>query len=114
MTSTVLLATEFEAGSRNQSLIILQSLIRLLREKSLPIRDVEELRHKGEGRAEGESQVSLPCCAEAAQNASGVTRGLAVLPTGSGTPASPDSKRTMSPVVAKRRFSSVASGHRSN
>jgi len=55
-----------------ESLIILQSLIVLMREKNLLSRaDVEELCQKVDRRARGESQNPLPCCAEAAKGASG-------------------------------------------
>lgn len=60
-----------------ESLIILQSLICLMREKNLLSRaDVEELCRKVDRRARGESQVPLPCCAEAAQSASGAMHRL--------------------------------------
>ena len=56
-----------------ESLIILQSLICLMREKNLLTRaDVEELCHKVDRRARGESQIPLPCCSQSAQSASGL------------------------------------------
>ena len=60
-----------------ESLIILQSLICLMREKNLLTRaDVEELCRKVDRRAHGESQIPLPCCSQAAQGASGVMHRL--------------------------------------
>ena len=60
-----------------ESLIILQSLVCLMREKNLLSRaDVEELCRKVDSRAGGESQVPLPCCADAAQGASGLMHEL--------------------------------------
>ncbi|WP_375420717.1 hypothetical protein [uncultured Sphingomonas sp.] len=54
-----------------QSLIILQSLLCLLREKNLLTRaDIEDLCHKVEMRAAGEGGNALPCCAESANAAS--------------------------------------------
>ena len=59
------------ADPGEESLIILQSLICLMREKNLLTRaDVEELCHKVERRAAGESQIPLPCCSHAATSAS--------------------------------------------
>lgn len=60
-----------------ESLIILQSLLCLLREKNLLTRaDMEDLCRKVERRATGQSQIPLPCCSEAAQNASGLMQRL--------------------------------------
>jgi hypothetical protein len=60
-----------------ESLIVLQSLICLMREKNLLSRaDVEELCHKVDRRARGESQVPLPCCSQAATGASGMMHRL--------------------------------------
>ncbi len=67
-----------EAGDPGEeSLIILQSLLCLLREKNLLSRaDIEELASKVDRRARGTSQVPLPCCPHAATGASGVMRRL--------------------------------------
>ena len=60
-----------------ESLIILQSLICLMREKNLLSRaDIEDLCEKVDRRARGESQIPLPCCSEAAQSASGLMQRL--------------------------------------
>lgn len=60
-----------------ESLIILQSLLCLMREKNLLTRaDLEELCQKVDRRARGESQMPLPCCSEAAQGASGIMHRL--------------------------------------
>lgn len=60
-----------------ESLIILQSLICLMREKNLLTRaDIEDLCHKVDRRARGESQIPLPCCAQSAQTASGLMHRL--------------------------------------
>lgn len=60
-----------------ESLIILQSLICLLREKNLLTRaDVEELCQKVDRRARGESQLPLSCCTQAARGASGMMHEL--------------------------------------
>ena len=65
------------ADPGEESLIILQSLLCLMREKNLLTRaDVEELCRKVDSRARGDSQVPLPCCAEAAHGASGMMRQL--------------------------------------
>ena len=54
-----------------QSMIILQSMLCLMREKNLLTRaDIEELCHKVEARAAGEGANALPCCAESANAAS--------------------------------------------
>ena len=54
-----------------QSLIILQSMLCLMREKNLLTRaDIEELCHKVEARAAGEGANALPCCVESATAAS--------------------------------------------
>lgn len=61
-----------------ESLIILQSLICLMRERNVLSRaDVEELCQKVDRRARGQSQVPLPCCPEAARGASGLMHRLA-------------------------------------
>lgn len=60
-----------------ESLIILQSLLCLMREKNLLSRaDVEELCRKVDSRMSGESQAALPCCVDSAQSASGVMHEL--------------------------------------
>ena len=60
-----------------ESLIILQSLLCLMREKNLLSRaDLEDLCQKVERRAAGVSQIPLPCCSEAAHGASGVMQRL--------------------------------------
>lgn len=77
MASTIALANDSGTDPDDESLIILQSLICLMREKNLLSRaDVEELCHKVERRATGMSKVPLPCCAEAAESASGVMQRL--------------------------------------
>lgn len=77
MASTIALANDSGTDPDDESLIILQSLICLMREKNLLTRaDIEELCHKVERRAKGESQIPLPCCSEAAQSASGVMQRL--------------------------------------
>lgn len=59
------------ADTGEESLIILQSLLCLLREKNILSRaDIEELTHKVAMRAAGKADASLPCCAEAASAAS--------------------------------------------
>ncbi len=63
--------------SGEESLIILQSLLCLMREKNLLSRaDLEDLCQKVERRAAGQSQIPLPCCSEAAHSASGVMQRL--------------------------------------
>ncbi|MEP6784426.1 MAG: hypothetical protein ABI898_01650 [Sphingomonadales bacterium] len=60
-----------------ESLIILQSLLCLMREKNLLTRaDFEDLCQKVERRAAGQSQIPLPCCSEAAVGASNVMQRL--------------------------------------
>ena len=60
-----------DIGQGEQSLIILQSLLCLMREKNLLTRaDIEDLCHKVEMRAAGEGGSGLPCCAESASAAS--------------------------------------------
>ena len=67
----------FGGDRGEESLIILQSLLCLLREKNLLSRaDLQELCAKVDRRARGESQIPLPCCSHAAQGASGVLRRL--------------------------------------
>jgi len=64
-----------EAGE--ESLIILQSLLCLLREKNLLTRaDIEELCLKVDRRADGTSQMPLPCAMHNAQSASGIMHRL--------------------------------------
>ena len=54
-----------------ESLIILQSLLCLLREKNVLSRaDIEELSHKVTLRAAGKTEGPLPCCRESAAAAS--------------------------------------------
>lgn len=54
-----------------ESLIILQSLLCLLREKNVLSRaDIEELSHKVRMRAAGLADAPLPCCRETAAAAS--------------------------------------------
>ena len=70
-------AFDVEGDPGEESLIILQSLIVLLREKNLLSRaDIQELCNKVDRRARGESQVPLPCCSQAAQGASGMMHRL--------------------------------------
>ena len=70
-------ALDVDGDPGEESLIILQSLICLMREKNLLTRaDVEELCNKVDRRARGESKVPLPCCSQAAQGASGVMHRL--------------------------------------
>ena len=65
------------ADPGEESLIILQSLICLMREKNLLSRaDVQELCDKVDRRARGESKIPLPYCAHAAQEASGLMHRL--------------------------------------
>ncbi len=59
-----------EANSGDKSLVILQSLLCLLREKNLLSRaDIEELREKLEARAVDHAHDPLPCCMEGAMAA---------------------------------------------
>ncbi len=77
MASVNPLAVRPEADAGEESQIILQALICLLREKNLLTRaDIEELCDKVDRRARGESQNPLPCCSEAAVSASGVMHRL--------------------------------------
>ena len=57
---------ELVAGDTgDKSMVILQSLLCLLREKNLLTRaDIEELCEKVEARAAGQAQDPLPCCVE--------------------------------------------------
>ena len=72
MKATASLVPDLGSDPGEESLIILQSLICLMREKNLLTRaDVEELCQKVDRRARGESQNPLPCCAQAAKGASG-------------------------------------------
>ena len=58
------------ADPGEESLIILQSLLCLLREKNILNRaDIEELSAKIERRARGTADGPLPCCSEAASAA---------------------------------------------
>ncbi len=66
-----------QAHRGEESLIILQSLLCLMREKNLLTRaDIEDLCQKVERRAAGESQVPIPCCTESAEEASGIMQRL--------------------------------------
>lgn len=57
--------------SGEESLVILQSLLCLLREKNVLSRaDIEELSHRIKQRAAGVSDGPLPCCSETAAAAS--------------------------------------------
>ena len=59
--------------SGDKSLVILQSLLCLLREKNLLTRaDIEELREKVEARASDHAGDPLPCCIEGAAAAAAV------------------------------------------
>lgn len=59
------------ADPGEESLIILQSLLCLLREKNILSRaDIEELSHKVRLRATGVADGPLPCCPESAAAAS--------------------------------------------
>ena len=61
------------ADAGEESLIILQSLLCVMREKNLLTRaDIEDLCHKVERRAAGVSQIPLPCCSKSAAGASGI------------------------------------------
>lgn len=78
MASIVPPAAEQGSKSGEESLIVLQSLICLMREKNLLTRtDVEELCSKVDRRARGESQIPIACCTQAAQGASGMMHRLA-------------------------------------
>ncbi|UAJ12546.1 hypothetical protein [Polymorphobacter megasporae] len=60
-----------------ESLIILQSLLCLMREKNLLTRaDVEELCRKVGRRATGQSQIPLSCSPKSAKSALGMTQQL--------------------------------------
>lgn len=59
------------ADPGEESLIILESLLCMMREKNLLSRaDIEQLCHKVERRATGQSRNPLPCCAQSAEAAS--------------------------------------------
>ena len=59
------------ANTGEESFIILQSLLCLLREKNILSRaDLDELAHKVDQRAAGQVEGPLPCCAESASAAS--------------------------------------------
>ena len=78
MASMVPPAAEGSGNPGEESLIILQSLLCLMREKNLLTRaDVEELCEKVDRRARGESKIPVPCCSQAAHNASGLMHRLA-------------------------------------
>ena len=65
------IATRPDVDPGEESLIILESLICLLREKNLLSRaDVEQLCHKVSMRAAGLSEEALHCCPQAAAAAS--------------------------------------------
>lgn len=54
----------------DKSLVILQSLLCLLREKNLLTRaDIEELHEKVQARAANPASMPLPCCAQSADGA---------------------------------------------
>ena len=75
--ATTVQPTENGADHGEESLIILEALVCLLREKNLLSRaDVEELCHKVERRARGVSRTPVPCCPQAARSASGLMRQL--------------------------------------
>lgn len=60
-----------------ETLIILESLLCLMREKNLLSRaDIEDLARKVERRATGESRVTLPCSSTRAASASGIMQRL--------------------------------------
>ena len=60
-----------------ESLVILESLLCLMREKNLLTRaDIQELCNKVERRATGTSKLPPSCCAESAQGASGIMHRL--------------------------------------
>jgi hypothetical protein len=68
-----------ETKAGEESLIILQSLLCVLREKNLLTRaDIEDLCHKVELRASGAASAAdpLPCCIESATAASGAMQRL--------------------------------------
>lgn len=70
-------AIDLSGDPGEESLIILQSLICLMREKNLLTRaDIEMLCQKVERRATGQSQIPLPCAAKSAANASGILHRL--------------------------------------
>ena len=70
-------AVDTGGDSGEESLIILQSLLCLLREKNMLTRaDMETLCQKVERRASGISQIPLPCCAQSAASASGIMQRL--------------------------------------
>lgn len=66
------------SDGRDESLIILESLLCVMREKNLLSRqDVELLCQKVERRANGISKNPLPCCADSATNAHNYLQRLA-------------------------------------
>ncbi len=72
-----LAAMDIAGDAGEESLIILQSLLCLLREKNMLTRaDMETLCHKVERRASGTSQLPMPCCPESAASASGIMQRL--------------------------------------
>ena len=71
MNSAAAALTSANITQGEESLIILQSLLCLMREKNLLTRaDIEDLCHKVEMRAAGEGGSGLPCCVEVATAAS--------------------------------------------
>jgi len=70
-------ALDMTGDPGEESLIILQSLLCLMREKNLLTRaDMEMLCQKVERRAAGTSQIPLPCATKSAESASGVMQRL--------------------------------------
>lgn len=64
-------------NSGDESLIILESLLCVMREKNLLSRaDIERLCEKVERRATGQSQIPLSCCSQSAEAASSVMQRL--------------------------------------
>ena len=60
-----------------ESLIILESLLCVMREKNLLSRaDIEQLCQKVERRATGQSKITSPCCPQSAEAASSVMQRL--------------------------------------
>lgn len=70
--------TKIESDTAGEeSLVILESLICLMREKNLLTRaDIENLCEKVERRAAGSSQIPRECCSQSAERASGVMQRL--------------------------------------
>ena len=68
---------ESTAAPEDESLIILQSLLCVLREKNILTRaDIEDLCHKVEMRAAGGADNPLPCCIEKGASASSAMQRL--------------------------------------